>query len=363
MATMKLTAKLKLLPSEAQYDVLLDTLHQCNRACNWLSKQAWETQTFRQFALHKLAYYNIREMFGLSAQAAIRVIAKVADAYKLDRIRSRHFDLNGAVAYDSRLLSYNVSKQAVSVWSLDGRLSIPFVCGDRQTQLLRTQKGETDLCLIDGNFYLFATCDVESPEVLEVSGVLGVDLGIANIATDSEGNSYGKNVRERRARFHKTRRSLQKTGSKSAKRKLKHRSHKEKRFSSDVNHCISKQLVEKAKHTNRAIVLEELKGIRWRARASRQLRRELHSWAFYDLQQKLEYKATLAGVAVFYVNPAYTSQTCSVCGHCERANRKSQSEFSCKSCGAQLHADQNAAINIAAKGAVYLPNGVQLMLF
>jgi transposase len=82
-----------------------------------------------------------------------------------------------------------------------------------------------------------------------------------------------------------------------------------------------------------------------------------------DLRQKIAYKAQLAGVPVYTVNAAYTSQTCHLCGHRERKNRRSQSEFSCQKCGAQCHADINVAINIASRGAVNLPNGVQLKLF
>jgi IS605 OrfB family transposase len=227
-------------------------------------------------------------------------------------------------------------------------------------ELMQYQEGECDLCLVDGTFYLLASCKIKPQKPITPKKVLGGDMGIENLLTDSDGEQYGTHVRKTRKKRQKTRQSFQKCKSKSAKRKLKARSGKERRFRADVNHCVAKKLVEKAKRTNRGIALEDLKGIRARVRACRSLRRELHSWAFYDLLLKIVYKAMLLGVPVWIVNAAYTSQTCSVCGHRERANRKSQSEFSCRACGTQLHADVNAAINIAARGAVNLPHGVQL---
>jgi IS605 OrfB family transposase len=99
----------------------------------------------------------------------------------------------------------------------------------------------------------------------------------------------------------------------------------------------------------RGIALENLQGIRERVgkNGSKRRRRVLHSWAFAQLRAFIAYKAALAGVPVVYVDPAYTSQTCSRCGHRERANRKSQAIFSCQNprCGFSAHADLNAAVN------------------
>jgi IS605 OrfB family transposase len=114
-----------------------------------------------------------------------------------------------------------------------------------------------------------------------------------------------------------------------------------------TNHHISKRLVAKAERTKRAIALEDLTGIRTRARVKGPQQRARHSnWAFGQLRQFIGYKAQRAGVAVSFVDPAYTSQRCSACGHTERRNRKSQAEFCCVVCTHQLPADYNAAINI-----------------
>jgi putative transposase len=105
---MKLTAAIQLLPTPQQADALRRTLETANAACNYISQLAWESQTFRQFPLHRLSYQSVRETFHLAAQLAVRCIAKVAHAYKLDRKRQRTFQPHGAVPYDDRILSYNL---------------------------------------------------------------------------------------------------------------------------------------------------------------------------------------------------------------------------------------------------------------
>jgi putative transposase len=109
--------------------------------------------------------------------------------------------------------------------------------------------------------------------------------------------------------------------------------------------------VAEAERTGRGIALEDLKGIRGRVRLRKPQRATLHSWAFHQLGRFVAYKARRAGVAVVHVDPAYTSQACSACGHVDRANRPDQATFRCRSCGFAGHADWNAARNIAQRGA------------
>src|SRR4030042_5412623 len=117
---MKLIAQVKLLPTPEQADALRDTLEQANAACQFVSNTAWETKTFRQYDLHHKCYQAVREQFGLSAQVAVRAIAKVADAYKLDRKSKRTFKPTGSIAYDNRILSWRVQNQTVSIWTVEG---------------------------------------------------------------------------------------------------------------------------------------------------------------------------------------------------------------------------------------------------
>ena len=356
---MQLTAKVKLLPTPEQADALMHTLETANAACNYVSERAWGEHTFRQYSLHKLVYYDVRERFGLSSQMTVRCISKVADAYKLDRKTKRSFRETGAIAYDSRILSWKAGKQTVSIWTMDRRQTISFACGDRQRELLQHQQGESDLALIDGAFYLLATCEVVSPEQFEAEEALGVDLGIVNIATDSDGEPFsGTQVNNLRRRHAKLRAKLQQKGTKSAKRLLKKRKRRERRFAQDVNHVISKRIVEKAKGTGRAIGLEDLAGIRERTTVRKSQRRQHHSWSFHDLRQKIAYKATLAGVPVVPVDPRNTSRTCPICGCVDKRNRRTQSTFSCMRCGFSGHADTIAAVNIGRRAARLLATGV-----
>ena len=353
---MKLIAQVKLLPTPEQADALRHTLEQANAACRFVSDTAWETNTFRQYDLHHKCYQAVREQFGLSAQVVVRAIAKVADAYKLDRKTKRTFKTTGSIAYDDRILSWRLQDQTVSIWTVNGRLRIPFVCGERQLELLQTQQGESDLGQYKGMFFLSATCEVDEPKLVDVEGALGVDLGVTNIAVDSDGEvhkaSHINNVRHRHRRL---RAKLQAKGTRSAKRKLKRLSGKERRFAKDTNHCISKKLVAKAKDTNRAIALEDLQGIRERVTVRRKQRATLHSWAFFQLRSFVTYKARRVGVPVFVVDPRNTSRTCPDCGHVDKANRPSQSKFSCVVCGFAGLADHIAAVNIGRRAAVNPP--------
>jgi IS605 OrfB family transposase len=178
--------------------------------------------------------------------------------------------------------------------------------------------------------------------------VLGIDLGIVNLATTNDGVKYsGEKCTKVRKLYERVRAELQKKNTWSAKRKLKKISGKERRFKRDVNHCISKQIVLTAKGTNRAIALEDLKGIRNGGTVNKAVRKLIYKWAFYELAQFIQYKAKLYGVPVFFVNPRYTSQTCSNCGYVSKNNRKSQSLFICEKCGFSENADINASFNIA----------------
>lgn len=349
--SMKLTAKIKLNPTDEQRQLLHETLQRANAACNYISDVAWEQKVFSTYNLHHLCYYDVRERFGLTAQVAVRALGKVADSYKLDKKQKREFKKHGAFPFDSRILKYRLDTQQVSIWTVEDRETIAFQAGKRQLELLHHQQGQSDLAFVRGEFYLFATCEIDEPTEDDVADCMGVDLGIANIATTDDGERFsGTHTNKVRHRNRSLRQKLQKRGTKAAKRRLKKLSGKEARFANDVNHCISKTIVAKAKRTGRGIALEELTGIRSRVRLHKSQRTQLHSWSFHDLGQKIAYKAQLACVPVVYVDPAYTSQTCSRCGHVSKSNRQSQSVFLCTSCGFSAHADVNGAANIGVRG-------------
>jgi len=354
---MRLVAKVKLLPTEEQHQLLYATLTTVNSACNQASEMAFSHGVFKQFDLNHLAYHTLKDDFNLSAQMVVRAIAKVAYAYKVGEKEEQYtFHKHGAIPYDDRILAYNIPHRQVSIWCMGGRQKMAFVCGERDYQLLQHQRGESDLCLIDGQFYLFAGCEIEIPDPMDVQDVIGADFGITTILADSDGNSYSsKNLNALRHRNRKLRQKLQKKGTRSAKRLLKKRRRKESRFAKDVNHCISKKLVVRAKDTHRGIALEDLKGIRERQTVRKAQRSTFASWSFDDLRQKVAYKAKLHGVPLYLVDPRYTSQACNECGTVDKRNRPSQSVFKCVSCGHCANADTNAALNIRSRAIFNLP--------
>lgn len=345
---MKLIAQVKLLSTPEQVLALAHTLTTGNAACEYISKQAWQTQTLGQYDLHHLCYRAVREKFKLTAQMAVRCIAKVADAYKLDRKVRRKFKPTGSLTYDDRILRW--MPDAVSIWTMDGRMTIPFVCGQHQRELLKTRQGESDLVLFRDKFFLSATCEVEEPTPQDITGILGVDLGVKNIAVDSDGEIHSASaINSVRHRHRRLRAKLQHKGTHAAKRRLKALAGREARFAKWTNHNISKSIVAKVQGTRRGLALENLTGIRERTRLRRSQRAMLNSWSFFQLRAFLDYKARREGVPVVYVDPAYTSQTCPACGNIDKRNRPTQSLFSCVACKFSGFADHIAAVNISRR--------------
>ena len=362
---MRLTVKIKLVPSAADYAALAGTLNLCNELANHISVKAFEQKITSKYRLQQLMYVELKSA-GLAAQAAIHTIRKVSNAYiaqagmirngvlkgkRLHKATSKPvvFRAEAAQAFDDRNLSYFLDKKTVSIWTINGRLkTVKFECSDEQLELLRSyRRGETDLINDNGIFYLIAGIELPEKLIRTVEDYLAFDSGIVNIATTSDGDNWsGGAVTLRRKKNRALRAKLQAKGTKSAKRLLKKRSKKETRFVRDVNHCISKKIVEQAKRTNRGIAHENLKGIRDRARLNKPNRTELNSWAFAQLFELVAYKAKLAGVPVQVVDPAYSSQLCPECGTVGRGNRPSRDIFRCSSCAYTGPADIIAARNI-----------------
>ena len=344
---MKLILQIKLLPTNEQSKSLLQTLKDSNAACNKISGVAWDKREFNQFRLHHLVYHQLKESSGLSAQILVRCISKVVDAYKLDKKIKRIFKPLGAITYDVRILSYK--ENSVSIWSVAGRLKILFIC--HNLKYLPYIKGEADLVTKKGKFYLFQTIEVPEEDVKDIEEFIGVDFGIVNLATTSDGEAFsGEMVDIVRKKMTKIKKALQKRGSKSAKRHLKKLSGKERRFKKHTNHTIAKKIVQIAKDTNRGIALENLKGFKVSVRKAQ--REQFGKWSFSELGQFITYKARLNGIPVVFVNPRNTSRTYNYCGHISRSNRKTQSEFVCVQCNFSLNADLNASKNIALLGSV-----------
>lgn len=355
---MRLTLPVKLAPTAEQAACLLATVERFNAACDWLGGVAFRERCANKVVLQKLAYYDVRARFGLAAQFSIRAISKTVEAYKRDQTIQPHFRRHGAVPYDDRIMSWK-GVEHVSLLTLAGRAIISVVLAPYQVARIDRRQGQADLVYRDGTFYLYATVDVPEPPPAEVPDYLGVDLGIVNIAVDSDGTTYSGEPVERQRRVHAhRRRNLQRKQTRAAKRKLRRLRRRQSRYQADINHVISKAVVSTAKGTGRGIALEVLGGIRERVSVRTRQRARHSNWAFAQLRACIEYKAKLAGVAVVLVDARNTSRTCLACGHVDKANRPTQARFRCVRCGFSGLADHCAARVIAARAraAVMQPN-------
>ncbi|MEU1335964.1 transposase [Streptomyces sp. NPDC005827] len=273
---MKLVVQVKLLPSPEQASALEATLRACNRAATHASQVAFTKQLTDRNSLHKEVYADLRATFGLSAQPAVRAVKKVVDAYTTLKANLRAGNLGppaskryrtaiatpisfrpeAAQPFDDRCLSWQYDARTVSIWTVDGRMkNVRFACSaDQMKSLVAHRKGESDLVRRDGKWFLIATCDIPDPEVYEPVDWIGVDRGIVNLATTSDGTNYqGRRLGRYRRWQARKRAELQARQTRSATRRLARRAQKEKRHATQMNHRISKEIVSVAGGTSHAL--------------------------------------------------------------------------------------------------------------
>ena len=352
---MNLTVKLKLLPTEEQKQALLSTMRAFNNACNYVSEIAFTNKMYSKFKLQKIVYYHIRECFNLSSQMAVRVVGKVTETYKVDKSVQHHFSNYSAMVYDDRIMTIK-GLERVSLLVLGSRIIIPFVFGEYAQLKVKRIRGQSDLIYKNNNFYLCVVVDVPEPDPINPKEFLGVDLGIINLATTSDGEIYsGEQVNNKRIQIEGLKSRLQSKKTKSSKRHLKKLSGRERRFKSNINHIISKKIVSKAKALGVGIALEDLTYFKPTVNKPRKERSRYGKWAFSELKVYVEYKSKLSGIPVVTVDPCNTSRECSKCGYTDKKNRLNQSEFKCISCGYESNADLNASFNISKRAKVTWP--------
>ena len=331
-----LTAKLKIVPTEVDATLLADTMHAYTSACNFASEYIFETHDLVQASLNRALYHNIRTNFGLRSQMAQSVLKTVIARYRTiltnqhkwikPVFRKPELDLVW-----NRDYSLNADKTLFSVNTLDGRI-----------------------------LHVPVTKEINALSMSDVSNIVGVDRGIRFLAAtyNSNGKSVfcsGNAVKEKRAHYKALRKQLQQVGTPSSRRRLKALGQRENRWMRDVNHCVSKALVENNPEGT-LFVLEDLNNIRKATeRVCKDGRYVSVSWAYFDLEQKLKYKALKNRQLVVNVDPAYTSQTCPKCGHVAKSNRdKKKHLFCCENCGYTSNDDRIGAMNLHRMGIEYL---------
>ncbi len=243
---------LKLAPTPEQHRALLETMHAFNAACNAVAEEAFARKSANKFELQKYIYARLRAEFRLPAQLAIRAISKTSEVYKRDKKIKPTFRAEGAIVYDQRVMSFKGLNQ-VSLLTLAGRVLVPFRIGEYQEARLDSILGQADLIYRNGVFSLAVTLEVPTPPAEQPTGTLGVDLGIVNLATDSDGETFsGAAVEHTRQRLLKLRAALQKRGTKSAKRHLKRLRRKEHHFHTNTNHLSARNWLPKPRRPNAA---------------------------------------------------------------------------------------------------------------
>ena len=344
------TIACKLVPTLEQRTELDATLVAFADACNFIADVARQLHSSNKVKVQHACYAEVRSRFGLSANLAIRAIARVCAALKV-KTKAHATFAPTSIDYDQRIFSFREWDWTFSLTLLNSRERLETALGDYQKGRLKghTPTSATLVKRRDGTFFLHVQLKSTPPLPHTPTGTLGVDLGRRRVAVDSDGKPYeATQVQRLRAHYPKVRRSLQCKGTKEARRLLKRLSGRETRHMRAINHTISKQLVETARATQRQIALEDLEGIRQRTQVHKPQRYHHHSWAFYQLRQFVAYEAASAGVPVVLVDPAYTSKTCHRCGH---RGHRSGLKFACTRCNVVMDADWNAAMNIAAAGA------------
>ena len=367
MEQMTVTAKIQ-ISVNADSKVLLDeTMSVYSDACNYVSNYVFRTHDLKQFSLNKVLYSTLRERFGLKSQMAQSVFKTVIARYKTILENQKEWIQPNFKKPQYDLVwnrDYSLTQNCFSVNTLNGRVKLPYFTKGMSKYFDHTiyKFGTAKLVNKHGKYFLHipVTYDVEESNISDICNVVGIDRGINFVVAtyDSEHKSgfiTGKSIKQKRAHYSKLRKELQMRHTPSARRRIKAIGQRENRWMQDVNHCVSKALaLNNPKHT--LFVLEDLSGVRNATERVRTKDRYVSvSWSFYDLEQKLIYKAKQNQSTVIKVDPRYTSQCCPVCGHIEKSNRNKKIHlFTCKNCGYKSNDDRIGAMNLYRMGINYL---------
>ncbi|MDB9372999.1 RNA-guided endonuclease InsQ/TnpB family protein [Nodularia sphaerocarpa] len=383
-----ITAKLKLNLTAEQKNLVSQTALAYRDALNYTSRVAFDMGKISNGAkLQKAVYKDLRVRFGLGAQMACNVPRQVSATYKtlwtkvkqsIDAIakgytKKRYKGLDQAPKYVSRTCTLNYhrdysfkTERQVSIITLEGRIVVPYVGYNQHLDLIangaRIGAAKIVYQRSSQTYYLMVSIEVETPEAdpLKITRVSGVDVGMRYLAVETDLSNQskfysGSEARHKAHRYHKARQTLQRQGTRSAKRRLIALSGRERRFIADVNHQISKEIAK----PHSLIGLENLTGIRDRMKSrtgkkaskkQRRANRNQAKWSFAELHGYIDYKAHLNGSLATKVPAHYTSKSCPKCGHTSDTNRPNKGLlFRCECCGHELHADLIGSRNIAMR--------------
>lgn len=355
---MNRTIKVKLNLSDDDVKSLRETQKIVASCFNDHVEWSFEKKTWSKAKAHKDLYKTLREKFPQLPSAMLQSTRDVA----LESIKALKFKFrprkseNSGIRYDKRLFS--LRGQRLTLSSIDGRIKtviqFPEWCKEVvNTGVIKAIQLCWDKCKkhFNANF-VFSLPNANN----KVDGtIVGLDRGLVNLVTSSTGEFFGgKSLRKSQRKFLYLRRKLSSKGTRSAKRLLRKLSGKEKRFSREVNHNITKILAGRSDVMT--YVIEDLKGIR-NQRRGKKLNKMMSSWSFFQFESFLSYKCAARGISIVKVDARYTSQRCSCCGQIKKENRQG-GKYACNRCGFSCHADINAAVNIRDRWISKLSHGL-----
>ncbi len=335
---MKLVSTIKLKVSKNKE--LIDMSNTFLQAVQYAIDKGFEAKVSNRFKLHHLVYKDLRQW--LPADFACEAIAKASENIKSTKFKKKPIMKSCPISFNRNLFTFSFDKVRIATFTprqrKDITINIPeyywkYLDWRYQTlEIIKDRKGRMF-------FHITFSRDVNTPNSCG-DKILGVDVGVNNLAVCSDGKVF-KGHKTKIMQYQYLRRKLQRKGTKSAKRKLKAISGRQKRYMRGVNHIISKKIVASAD----TIVLENLKGIRKSRNkySGKRLNRWINSWSFYQLQGFIKYKAEREGKRVIFVNPYMTSQTCSKCG---KIGSRYFDNFFCSHCGFSSQSDFNASCNL-----------------
>jgi putative transposase len=356
------TVPVKLDVTENDADLLRETIRQFLDAANYVVDSAYDGEWVetRKSVLHDETYSDVRERTDLHSNhvqsardRAVDALKSVVAKWSKGRYASLPTFTTPFVEYNQRNATFHEDSATLS--TVNGRVTVEYVLPDEDrdtphSAYLFNEYETTGATLHrrNGEFYLHVRtrADVDAPDLPENGTVLGVDLGIENIAVTSTGTFWsGDELAHWRTEYVERRRSLQERGTRWAHENVQSVGRTETGRFEQYLHRVANELVTEAVENDCSyIAFERLTNVRERMPRVR----KFHEWAFNRLYEYVEYKAEARGISVEQANPQYTSQRCSTCGFTVEANRNRES-FACQSCGYENHADYNAAKNIGLK--------------
>ena len=337
-------------------------------------KAAKELNTSSRGKIHQATYSQMRELGLPSDYARMGVNAAVSLARSFFRLKKKQkhtafpkvnrsqgiglgINSYSLVEHDSSfVLRVSTGKRGRYIW-------LPLSVPGKFVSKMNAVKGDAKLFQRAGTWYAMLPVKTTPARRSGEKTFIGIDLGIVRIAVVSTPDTVrifnGKEIRHKREHFADIRRRYQRHNRlDQVKQSRRH----ERRWMKDINHKISKEIVEIAdRYSNPVICVEKLEGIRERVRSSKRFNRMIASWTFRQLVDMIKYKAERLGIEIVFVDPRSTSRRCSECGHLSRSNRPDQATFRCVKCGFQLNADLNASRNIAAVGLYASEHGASDM--